>query len=116
MSEITKELVAASSRSLILSILLEKQSYGYEILQTVTSLTEGQWNWTDGMIYPLLRRLENEKLITSHWKKVGVKRKRRYYRITQKGIEALETSMREWELVSKTLKKAMALQAHAIAS
>lgn len=109
MSEITKELVAASSRSLILSILRDKQSYGYEILQTISKLTEGHWNWTDGMIYPLLRRLESEKLITSQWKKVGIKRKRRYYTITSKGKEALETCLLEWELVNATLKKALAL-------
>ncbi len=109
MSEITKELVAASSRSLILSILRNQQSYGYEILRTISTLTEGRWNWTDGMIYPLLRRLESEKLIISHWKKVGVRRRRRYYAITQNGREALEKGLKEWEIVHATLQKALDL-------
>jgi PadR family transcriptional regulator, regulatory protein PadR len=106
MKGISKDLVAATSRMLILSILCAGENYGYQILQIVKLLSEGQWCWSDGLIYPVLHKLESEKLISSYWEKVSSGRKRKYYRITEKGIKALEKSMDEWKFVDITLKKA----------
>jgi DNA-binding PadR family transcriptional regulator len=107
--EITKDLVAASSRIMILSILSAGESYGYQILQSIKFLSENEWEWSDGMIYPILHRLENEKLITSRWEKIGENRKRKYYTITLKGIQFLEKAVKEWAFVHGTLQKAVAL-------
>ena len=71
MNKTPRELVAASSKPLALSILARGDSYGYEIIQEVRSRSEGQLTWTDGMLYPVLHRLEKDGLITSFWKKVG---------------------------------------------
>jgi len=105
MSEVSKDLVAASSRMMILSILSGGESYGYQILQTVKYLTEGGWNWSDGLIYPVLHKLENEKLIASRWAQIENGRNRKYYKITDKGMKSLEKSMQEWKFVDSTLHK-----------
>jgi PadR family transcriptional regulator, regulatory protein PadR len=55
---INKDLVAASSTPLVLAILAEGDSYGYAILQRVRELSGGELEWTDGMLYPVLHRLE----------------------------------------------------------
>lgn len=68
---IAKDLVAASSRPLLLSVLAEGESYGYEIIQKVRQLSGGQIEWSEGMLYPVLHRLEREDLINSEWKKIG---------------------------------------------
>ena len=102
---ISKELVAASSTMMILSILSAEESYGYSILQTVKITTEGGWQWTDGMIYPVLHRLEKEKLIKSRWVESETGRKRKYYAITDKGIKSLQKEKEEWQFVDATLHK-----------
>src|SRR5215212_9989160 len=56
--EINKDLIAASSTPIVLAILAEEDSYGYAILQRVRELSGGRMEWTDGMLYPVLHRLE----------------------------------------------------------
>ena len=56
--ELYKDLVAASATPLVLSILKEGDSYGYAIIKRVKELSEREMNWTDGMLYPVLHRLE----------------------------------------------------------
>ena len=55
--QIDKDLVAASATPLVLAILAEGESYGYAILKRVRELSDGELEWTDGMLYPLLHRL-----------------------------------------------------------
>jgi DNA-binding PadR family transcriptional regulator len=56
--EINKDLIAASSTPMVLAILAEGDSYGYAIIQRVRELSGGHLEWTDGMLYPVLHRLE----------------------------------------------------------
>ena len=59
---LSRELVAASTRPLLLSLLAEGESYGYALIQRVKELSGGELNWTGGMLYPVLHRLEEEGL------------------------------------------------------
>ena len=103
---ISKDLVAASSRPLILSILDEEgESYGYAILQKVRELSKEQINWTDGMLYPVLHRLEREELITAVWKESETGRERKYYRLTQSGRSALKEERQQWLTVHNSLAR-----------
>ena len=61
--KINKDLVAASATPIILTLLQEGESYGYAIIQRVRDLSEGEVVWTDGMLYPILHRLEAQGLI-----------------------------------------------------
>ena len=65
---VSKDLVAASSRPLVLSILSRGENYGYAILQEVKRLSKGELLWTDGMLYPVLHRLERDGLIQARWR------------------------------------------------
>ena len=102
---INKELVAASSTPLVLAILAEGESYGYAILQRVRELSGGELEWTDGMLYPVLHRLEGSGLIKSRWQKSESGRRRKYYRLTEAGREQLADERRQWKAVDQTLKK-----------
>ena len=102
---ISKDLVAASATPLILSILSEGQSYGYAIIQRVRELSNGRMGWTDGMLYPVLHRLEAQKLVNSRWAVSEMGRKRKYYRLTRKGLKVLQDSQSQWGLVYSTLRK-----------
>lgn len=101
-----KELTAASSTPIILSILNQGETYGYEIIRKVELLSEGQVQWTDGMLYPVLHKLENKKLIQSEWRVAPeTNRRRKYYRITDKGKKQLQAAQQQWGIMHQLLNK-----------
>jgi PadR family transcriptional regulator, regulatory protein PadR len=102
---INKDLVAASSTPLVLAILAEGDSYGYAILQRVRELSGGELEWTDGMLYPVLHRLERSGLVESRWEKAETGRRRKYYSVTRAGQEQLADERRQWRTVDQTLRK-----------
>ena len=102
---INKDLVAASSTPLVLAILAEGDSYGYAILQRVRELSGGELEWTDGMLYPVLHRLEKAGLIESRWETAETGRKRKYYRVTAAGREQMAEERRQWRTVDEALRR-----------
>jgi DNA-binding PadR family transcriptional regulator len=102
---VSKDLVAASATPLILSILAEGENYGYAIIKRVRELSNGQMQWTDGMLYPVLHRLENQGLIKSSTRISESGRKRKYYRLENKGAKTLEKHRSQWLLVHSVLKQ-----------
>ncbi len=102
---ISKDLTAASSTALALSILAAGDSYGYQIIQSVRELSQQAIQWTDGMFYPVLHRLEARKLVSSYWRSAPTGRRRKYYRITENGRRALAAEKAQWTAVSATLEK-----------
>ena len=75
----SKDLIAASATPLILSILSHGDGYGYDIIQKVHTLSDGEMQWADGMLYPILHRLEKKELVESYWGTAESGRKRKYY-------------------------------------
>jgi len=100
-----KELVAASATPMVLSILARGESYGYAIIQEVRTLSGGELEWTDGMLYPVLHRLERQGLIQSRWGESDTGRKRKYYRLSDKGGAALKQERQQWMTVHTALAK-----------
>ncbi len=102
--EIGKDLVAASSTPLVLGILAEGDSYGYAILKRVRELSGGRMEWTDGMLYPVLHRLERLGYVESRWEVSDRGRRRKYYRITERGRQRLVEERRQWQAVDAALR------------
>ena len=100
---INKDLVAASATPLVLAILADGESYGYAILQRVRELSRGEFEWTDGMLYPLLHRLSRLGYVTTEWRTPPEGRRRRYYVITDEGRAALAEQQRQWMTVTRAL-------------
>jgi PadR family transcriptional regulator PadR len=101
--QIEKDLVAASATPLVLAILAEGDSYGYAILKRVRELSDGELEWTDGMLYPLLHRLERLGLVTTEWQAPPEGRRRKYYALTDGGHGALAEHKRQWRTVARAL-------------
>ncbi len=102
-SMIRKELVAASAEPLILALLSEGESYGYAIIQEIKSRSQGQLQWTDGMLYPVLHRMERKGWIKSRWGESETGRKRKYYSLKKDGMKAHETYREQWLQVHSVL-------------
>lgn len=100
---IEKELVAASTEPLILSLLSRGESYGYELIQEVKQLSGDKINWTDGMLYPVLHRMEADGWIKSRWGESETGRKRKYYSIKKDGQKVLKEKREQWNVISAVL-------------
>lgn len=103
---ISKELVAACSRPLVLSILAGGDKYGYDILKQVKHLSDGGLQWSGGMLYPLLHRLERDGFVEGYWEITEEERPRKYYRLTTLGRRQITTDRESWQSVHATLAMA----------
>ncbi|MFT5287267.1 MAG: PadR family transcriptional regulator PadR [Planctomycetota bacterium] len=100
---VSSKLVAASSAPIVLAILTGGESYGYAILQRIAAVSDGALDWTEGMLYPVLHRMEREGLIKAFWRPSESGRRRKYYSIAAKGKRALAEQREEWRVVQDTL-------------
>jgi len=101
--QIDKDLVAATATPLVLAILSESETYGYAILKRVRDLSDGELEWTDGMLYPLLHRLHRLGYVTTQWRTPPEGRRRKYYTVTDEGLAALSEQKRQWRTVTRAL-------------
>lgn len=102
---LSKTLVAASTKPIILSILVGGEDYGYQIIQRVKKISGGALEWSDNMLYPVLHRMEDDGFLISRWKLSDEGRLRKYYRLTEKGRKELESDRRQWTSVNEALVK-----------
>ncbi|WP_449385639.1 PadR family transcriptional regulator [Cellulomonas soli] len=103
---IDKDLVAASATPLVLSILADGDLHGYAILRRVEELSEGRMQWSDGMLYPLLHRLERLGYVSAAWGTSQAGRRRKHYAITPAGREQLTERQAQWTVVAEALRQA----------
>ena len=103
-SMIRKELVAASAELLIPALPgWAVKAGGYAIIQEVKERSGGKLNWTDGMLYPVLHRMERRGLITARWGESETGRKRKYYSLKKDGKAAMAKHHEQWSLVHSVL-------------
>lgn len=102
---IDKDLVAASATPLVLGILSDDDLHGYAILKRVGELSGGRMQWTDGMLYPLLHRLERLGYVSSSWGTSDAGRRRKHYAITSTGRDALADRQKQWSVVADALRQ-----------
>ena len=103
--DINKDLMAASSAPIVMAILAGGDSYGYAIIQRVREISGGRLEWTDGMLYPLLHRLERLGLVNTRWATAESGRKRKYYHLTDEGRAHLAEEQQQWQAVDSTLRR-----------
>jgi DNA-binding PadR family transcriptional regulator len=101
---IAKDLVAASATPLVLGILAEEESYGYAILKEISDRSGGRLEWTEGLLYPLLHRLERLGYVESSWRTPEGGRRRKYYAITEDGLRELAEQRKQWAAVTDALQ------------
>ncbi len=108
--KLAKDLVAASTVPLVLAILADGENYGYAIIERVRELSEGEIEWTDGMLYPVLHWLEENGQVKARWGESEAGRKRRYYSLKADGKKHLADHRAQWLAVHETLRRAWRIQ------
>jgi PadR family transcriptional regulator PadR len=102
----SKELMKGSNATLILSVILEEDMYGYMIVKELEKRSEKAFSLKEGTLYPLLHSLEEAGLVESYWVDVE-NRNRKYYHITRKGKAKLKEKKQEFEVYCETVKKVL---------
>ncbi len=102
---ISKNLTAASTKPIILGILQQGNSYGYLIIKKIKELSGGKMKYSDGMLYPVLHKLEKDGMIVSNWVMANETRPRKYYEITDLGKEALLIEKEQWSQINSVLNE-----------
>ena len=105
MNLFSRELIAASSIPLVLAVLSKGESYGYDIMRQIKEASGGDLQFSDGTLYPVLRKLEDKEMIASEWKVAENEKRRRYYTLTSKGKEYFKQEKETWELMNDLLKQ-----------
>jgi PadR family transcriptional regulator, regulatory protein PadR len=104
----SRNLVAASATPILMAVLAHGESYGYAIIQRVRTLSGGELEWTEGMLYPVLHRLEKKGLVKAEWRQSDTGRERKYYALTATGRAELAKETGEWDRVHDTLQALLA--------
>jgi len=102
---ISKTLTAATTKPIILGVLKQGSSYGYHIIKKIKQMSGGSIEFSDGMLYPVLHRLEKDGLIASRWAVEDEKRPRKYYDITEEGKKALTEERKQWLEINSVLNQ-----------
>lgn len=108
----TGELVKGTTAMLVLRLLNTGPMHGYEIIRKMETLSEGVFSLKEGTLYPILHALEAEGHLDAAWEG-ETERKRKVYRITQKGKKLLQSKQAEWETVRSAVDRILGVVQYA---
>ncbi len=102
-----RELLKGNTDSLLLCLINSQPMYGYQIIKELDKKSNGYFQFKEGTLYPSLHRLEKTGLIKGRWQKLPGVQERRYYYITEKGQEDLNTKLAIWRGFSEAVNLIM---------
>lgn len=102
---LSADLLRGHTDTIVLSILLKGDSYGYEIYKTILEKTDEQYVLKEATLYSSYRRLEKDGLITAYWGDETQGARRKYYKITEKGKEQYKQNKLDWEFTQQILNR-----------
>jgi PadR family transcriptional regulator, regulatory protein PadR len=100
-----RELVKGSTSLILLHLLAEKEMYGYELVKEMEKRSDYTLEVKEGTLYPALHKLEKQEYMESFWKESEKGPARKYYRITETGLQILEQKVTEWKNFVQTIDK-----------
>ena len=108
--EFARNLAAGTYDLIVLDVLRDGPSYGYGIRKRIFKQSKYTLNWQDGTIYPVLRHLEEQGLVTSAWQGPTAGRQRRYYGLTSRGQRAWAEQRRQWRAFTRAVNAVLTLR------
>lgn len=110
---VNKNLLGGSTTLLVLSLINEKDRYGFEIILELENRSDKTFSFKEGTLYPILHKLEKKAYLSTYELKGQRGRKRKYYSITTKGKKQLEEEINQWKIFSESVSKVMGGEVHA---
>ncbi len=105
---INSDLIRGNIDTIILSILLQADNYGYNIIKHIYKKSGNTFELKEPTLYSSLRRLESQQLVQSYWGEETQGGRRKYYRITQTGKEMYTKNLRDWQAARDLIDKLIA--------
>lgn len=109
LSTISSNLIRGNIDTIILCILCQKDSYGYEIIKTIKDKSQGNYELKEPTLYSCLNRLAKQKCIESYWGDESQGGRRKYYRVTDEGKATYEANLAAWrqarEVIDQLVEK-----------
>lgn len=105
--KIDKELLKGSTEILILTLLKEQSMYGYQIIKELEKKSSGVFSFKEGTLYPILHSLEGKEVIESFWSEGENNRKRKYYRLTEKGKTYMKEKEDQWVIFRSAVDRVL---------
>lgn len=103
--KIDKNLIGGSTNMLILTLLSEEDSYGYQLIRELEERSDHTFQFKEGTLYPILHKLENSGYVVSYKQTTPQGKSRKYYQITKKGLKQLEAEKAQWNVFSASVNK-----------
>ena len=107
MTSYDRELLKGSTEGLVLSVISNGPTYGYELIRQLETRSDGYFHFREGTLYPALHRMEKEGLIEGRWQTLQGGQERRYYYITPKGAEMLSRRRSIWGEFSTAVRSVL---------
>lgn len=104
-TSISTDLIRGNTDTIILNVLRQGDSYGYEIYKKIIELSNNQYELKEATLYTAFRRLEKDAFITSYWGDETQGGRRKYYRITEEGRKRYEQNKDDWDFAKEILEK-----------
>ncbi len=101
---IERELMRGAGPVAVLKLLKDKEMYGYELVQALEDRSQGVLEMGQSTLYPMLYNLEAKGLIEAAWQEADSGRKRKYYRLTDKGARKLAADTKEWRALAEAMR------------
>ncbi len=105
LNNISSDLIRGNIDTIILCVLCQKDSYGYEIIKTIKENSDGEYELKEPTLYSSLKRLESQKMVESYWGDESQGARRKYYKITTKGLEMYKTNYEAWKTARDVIDK-----------
>lgn len=99
-----QEMMKGSIDLILLSLISQRDLYGYEIVKILKELSDDTYEMGEGTLYAALKRLEKKSWVESYWRETESGR-RKYYRLTDEGGRALENKQENWEWMNTLVKR-----------
>jgi PadR family transcriptional regulator PadR len=110
MTTFSSDILRGHTETVILKILMSKDSYGYEITKGIQESSGGKIDIKDATIYTAFRRMEKDGLVDTYWSDGFGATRRRYYSITDAGKQLYNKKLAEWKHIREVLDKLIVIE------
>jgi DNA-binding PadR family transcriptional regulator len=104
-ANIASDLLRGHTDTVVLSVLAKGDNYGYEIRKSIIDKAGGSFELKEATLYSSYKRLEDGRFITSYWGDETQGGRRRYYHVTETGLELLRQNKSDWAKTQTLLNK-----------